>query len=81
MKTVKLFSREEIEKAKNINFFEIIDGFSNDCAIPWWIDYEEIWEGCTEEDKRIITDRNKVNDYLIANGAEEDELVYIDITW
>ena len=81
MKTVKLFSREEIEEAKDIDIFDIIDEFSNDCAIPWWVDYEEIWEGCTERDKEIITNRNKINDYLIANGAEEDELVYIDITW
>lgn len=81
MQTVKLFDREEIKKAKDIDIFDIIDEFSNDCAIPWWVDYEEIWEGCTERDKKIITDRNKINDYLIANGAEEGELVYIDITW
>jgi hypothetical protein len=80
MKTVKLFSREEIEKAKDIDFFEVIDSFSNDCAIPWWVSYEdEDWED--EQEKFCIKTRNKITDYLISQGAEEDELVYIDITW
>ncbi len=71
MEIVKMFNSIEIQKETGINVLDIYnDNFCNDVAIPWWI-------GNIEYDE----DYKKIDNYLLAHGANPNEKVWIDVTW
>ncbi len=74
MKMVKMFDHSEIEKAIKNDFWDYWDTVSNDTAESWFV------VDPTEYDKYPLTFID-INDYLLANGANSGETVYIWFSW
>ena len=80
MKIVKLFDANEIAEATGIRL-EDIEDFSNDCAIPWQAKFIDLSEESNNYYGGTVEDRNKITEYLISQGVEEGEVIWIDVTW
>lgn len=83
MKMIKMFTRIEIEDAINQNSkendeFDLFDAIEycggNDVAIHYFVQDPET--DYFYNDKEI-----ELNKYLISQGCEIDEKIWIDITW
>jgi hypothetical protein len=76
MKTVKMFNAIEIQKETGVDVLDIYWGsFCNDVAIPWYVHDEDDYD----DDEKC--GRQKIDDYLLAQGATLGEKVWIDVTW
>lgn len=71
MELVKMFNATEINEELNKNGYDVYDYLNipgNDCAVCYGIN---TWaEGM-----------NPLDEYLLAHGCENEEYIWIDITW
>ena len=75
MKMVKMFTREEIQKA--INDIDVLKALyyygGNDVAFYHYIN--------DPKEDFLNDDEKKLTEYLIQQGCQIDEKIWIDVTW